>query len=81
LIDRVKVEGRNSRLVRVYEVFNADEPAMLEGKLANAADFDQALSYYQQQQFDKARPLFEQCLTRCPADPIARIYRNRCDGR
>jgi adenylate cyclase len=79
LIDRVKVKGRNSRLVDVFEVFNEDEPETLERKLANSGDFEQALSLYQQNQLDEARSLFEQCLNRCPGDPIARIYVNRCD--
>ncbi|NEP14377.1 MAG: response regulator [Symploca sp. SIO2C1] len=76
-IDRVQVKGK-SQLVTVYEVFDADEPRIKEGKLVTKSAFEEAWLLYNQQSFRKAAQLFADCLQQNPGDNVAQIYLERC---
>ena len=80
IIDRVKVKGK-SDAVTVYEVFDADPPAVCELKLASRSEFERALLLYNQQNFSEAARLFHGCLQQNPADNPAQIYLKRCQQR
>jgi hypothetical protein len=80
MIDRVKVKGK-SELVTVYEVFEADLPAIKEGKLATLEIFQGALSNYNSQKFREAEQLFTECLRLNPMDRVTQIYLQHCQER
>ncbi|MDJ0708338.1 MAG: response regulator [Leptolyngbyaceae cyanobacterium MO_188.B28] len=80
IIDRVKVKGKTN-FVSVYEVFEADPPKIRDRKLASKTNFETALLYYYQKDFQAAAAGFEQCLNANPADSVARIYLGLCERR
>lgn len=77
LIDRVAVRGRTSQ-ISVYEVFDADEPEVVQGKIATRPQFEQALIDYTQGQLAEAQAGFKACLNKNPTDTIAQLYLKRC---
>ncbi|MCG8363443.1 MAG: response regulator, partial [Pseudanabaenales cyanobacterium] len=77
VIDRVKVKGK-THFVSVYEVFEADPAKIRDRKMASKTDFEAALLYYYQQNFQSAAVGFEHCLKANPADTVARIYLELC---
>ncbi|MBW4679206.1 MAG: AAA family ATPase [Microcoleus vaginatus WJT46-NPBG5] len=76
-IDTVKVKGK-SQAVTVYEIFEADPPALKNGKLNTLQSFTEALALYNLKQFNNAARLFDDCLRLNPGDQVAQIYRQRC---
>jgi len=79
IIDRVKVKGK-STLVTLYEVFDAQPPAMVELKLATLDDFEQGVKYYHQGYLDEALANFKQVLKLNPHDKAAQSYLQRCNS-
>ena len=77
LMDRVQVKGK-SKIVSVFEVFDADPPEMLQRKLATRTAFEQALTLYHLQAFREAEELFADCLHQNPQDRVTQIYLQRC---
>ncbi|MCK5718982.1 MAG: response regulator [Thiomargarita sp.] len=77
MIDKVKVKGK-SQSVTVYEVFDADVAANKAGKLATLDIFNQALSYYEQNNYIQAAKLFKSCLDKNSLDTVAHIYLKHC---
>jgi len=80
LIDRVKVKGK-SKEVAVFEVFDGDPPEMRQAKLETIKIFEEGLLLYYRNSIDKAAQIFADCLRQNPADPVARIYLDRCFER
>lgn len=78
VIDRVQVKGKKEA-VTVYEVFNADEPEIIDVKCAMKNDFDTAFSLFQNSEFEAAQQLFRRCLKENPDDRVASIYIERCE--
>lgn len=76
-IARVKVKGKLER-VSVFEVFDADPPEILRGKLATKSIFEQALWLYSKQSYQEAAQRLQDCLDLNPADKVAQIYLERC---
>ncbi len=77
LIDNVKVKGKSER-ISVFEVFNADPIALLEGKLLTKKIFEEALFLYTQKSLKEATKLFTECLEKTPDDNVVKIYLERC---
>ncbi|MBE9114385.1 ammonium transporter [Lusitaniella coriacea LEGE 07157] len=75
-IDRVQVKGKSSK-VSVFEVFDADPPALRAGKSATRTIFEQGLVYYHQKNYRAATQCFETCLQKNPGDSVAKIYLRR----
>jgi class 3 adenylate cyclase len=76
-IDYVRVRGK-TQAVTLYEVCNADPPALREGKAATKARFTEALAALYDHRIDEARALFEECARRCPLDKAAHLHAVRC---
>ncbi|MDP2417280.1 MAG: bacteriohemerythrin [Hydrogenophaga sp.] len=76
-IDRIRVKGK-SQPHSVYEVFDADLPALREGKLATRHAFEEAVAYYHLNEIDRAEPLLQACLDQVPDDQPAQTYLSRC---
>ncbi|NER28041.1 MAG: ammonium transporter [Symploca sp. SIO1C4] len=76
-IERVKVKGK-SRAVAVFEVFDGDESAIKEGKLATKKIFEEAVLLYHRQSFQEAAQLFSDCVELNSQDLAAKIYLERC---
>lgn len=77
IIDRVKVKGK-SKMVSVFEVFDADPLELRAGKLVTKATFEQGLFLYSMNSFREAAQLFQDCLEIIPEDTAAQIYLKRC---
>ncbi|MDY6936150.1 MAG: response regulator [Cyanobacteriota bacterium] len=77
LVDRVKVKGK-SKLVSVFEVFDADPPSLREGKAATKTLFEQALVLHHMQIFEEAAAQFKICLKQAPEDTVAQAYLAGC---
>jgi class 3 adenylate cyclase/DNA-binding NarL/FixJ family response regulator len=80
IVDRVQVKGK-SKMVSVFEVFDADPPHIRESKLLTKTHFEQALVYYATQQWEEASKRLEKCLQKNPEDPVAQIYWQRCQNQ
>lgn len=76
-MDRVLVKGK-SHPVHIYEVFDADPPDLLEGKRLTLDIFENALSAYENKQFDSGLRQFNECLAICPKDQTVETYVRRC---
>jgi hypothetical protein len=77
VIDSVKVKGKSNTVV-VYEVFDADAPAMIELKLQTLRDFEQGFMCYHNGHIAKARPFFEKVNSINPTDQATLVYLERC---
>jgi class 3 adenylate cyclase len=80
VIDRVKVKGKTHHVL-IFEVFDADPPALREGKRQTLLLFNEAWTYYHQGQVELAFPLFEQVLQGNPEDTVAQFYLRRCEEK
>ncbi|RKZ73158.1 MAG: hypothetical protein DRQ57_15260 [Gammaproteobacteria bacterium] len=78
VIDAVKVKGK-SKEVTVYEIFDADTPESIALKKESLSTFQQGFVLYHCDQFNDARPFFEQVLQINPNDRTAQVYLERCD--
>jgi hemerythrin-like metal-binding protein len=76
-IERIKPEGLSIPL-SVYEVFHQEVSDIDSAKLATLEEFEEAVSYYQFQQIDKAADLFEEIVKKTPNDKAAKVYLQRC---
>jgi len=76
-IDRVRVRGKHLAQ-SIYEVFDADPPALKAAKLASRDTFEDALAHYHFRRMDAALTLFSDCLEHNPGDTPAAVYWQRC---
>ncbi len=76
-IDRVRVRGKHLAQ-SIYEVFDADAPALRAAKLASRDTFEDALAHYHFRRMDEALTLFSDCLEYNPGDTPAAVYWQRC---
>lgn len=77
IIDQVVPRGK-SETVTIFEVFDADLPAVLQGKLATRRLFELGVTHYGQQRYDEATQIFQNCLQQCPQDTVAQVYLQSC---
>lgn len=66
---------------KLYEDFSGDPPLVLQGKLASKDAYTQGLSYFYQQDYQKARDCLIQALRIHPDDHLAETYFKKCDQR
>jgi adenylate cyclase len=78
-IEQATVKGK-SKPVAVFEVFDADDPEIKDGKLVTRTIFEEALFLYHQQAFRNAAQRFEDVLKINPNDKVAKIYWRRCQS-
>ncbi|MCX8017352.1 MAG: hypothetical protein N2690_05570 [Rhodocyclaceae bacterium] len=76
-IDRVRVRGKHLAQ-SIYEVFDADPPALKAAKLASRDTFEDALAHYHFRRMEEALTLFADCMEHNPADTPAAVYWQRC---
>jgi len=76
-VDRVRVRGKEQPQ-SVYEVFDADAPALRLAKRLTKSIFEEALAHYHFGDIVKARRLLRRCLAACPEDRMAQVYVARC---
>lgn len=77
LIDTVRVKGKEEP-IDIYEVFDLDEPSMLEKKTKGCTVFPEALRAYKAGDFPRALELFTRCASECPGDTVSAAYVKRC---
>ncbi|MGB3188811.1 adenylate/guanylate cyclase domain-containing protein [Lyngbya sp. PCC 8106] len=80
LIDQVVVTGK-SKKVSVFEVFEADSPQVRQKKLETKTQFELAITYYYQEEYQQAIQLFSECLTENPTDTVALMYWQRLQSQ
>jgi PAS domain S-box-containing protein len=73
IIDRVIVKGK-TQSATIYEVFDADQPELVELKLKTLPDFKQGVESFHQHQFAQAQTFFEQVLQVHEHDKVAQTY-------
>ncbi len=79
LIDRPQIRGKQE-IQSVYEVFDADPPALRAAKRKTRNLFETALACVHLGYPDDAAVMLQQCLDLAPDDRPARIYLERCRG-
>jgi PAS domain S-box-containing protein len=77
-IDQFKAKGK-SKTVTVYEVFETDPPEVRDAKLATLNLFIQAVYHYHIGQFLDAKQIFNECVSKCKQDQVARYYLDCCE--
>lgn len=77
VIDRVTVKGK-TKPITVYEVFDAQPPAMIELKSTTLADFEQGFNCFHQEQFEQAQHFFDKVRQINPNDKAAQVYSEHC---
>jgi hypothetical protein len=77
IIDVVRVKGK-SEVVTVYEVYDADPPALLALKQQTQEDFEQGFVLYHMAEYGDARSFFERVFQINPHDQVVKIYLERC---
>jgi class 3 adenylate cyclase/CheY-like chemotaxis protein len=75
-LDRAIVKGRNEPL-SVYEILDAETPAIRNLKLQSMPDFEQGLEYYKQGALEAAQDCFSKVLEINPTDKTAELYLHR----
>jgi hemerythrin len=76
-LDRIRVKGKRQPQ-SVYEVFEADAPALRAAKLETRPWFEEAVACYHLREVGAAEPLLRRCLEAAPGDAAARLYLERC---
>lgn len=76
-LDRTHVRGKHDNQ-SVYEVVDADPPALRVAKKNTLGIFQQALAHYHLDSFSTAHAHFSRCLADVPDDSAARAYLLRC---
>ncbi|MDA0673171.1 MAG: response regulator [Cyanobacteria bacterium] len=79
VIDRVQMKGK-TLFVSVYEIYDADPPALRAAKAATKTQFESGLLLYFQGAYGDAAMVFRRCLEQCPEDHVAEIYLQRCQN-
>ncbi|OUS07722.1 hypothetical protein A9Q81_01190 [Gammaproteobacteria bacterium 42_54_T18] len=77
LLDIVKTKGKQQETI-IYEVIDADTDKSAELKAASMENFNNAISYFQAKDFEKALHLFGDIITLHPNDNPAIVYSTRC---
>ncbi len=77
-IDRTHVRGKHDDQ-SVYEVFDADPPALRVAKKTTLNIFQQALAHYHLGDFATASERFSRCLAEVPDDSAVGAYLHRCE--
>jgi two-component system sensor histidine kinase ChiS len=75
-VDKVQVKGKKDP-VSVHEVFDGDQPEVIELKELTKEDFEQGLCLYYDRKFSEASVKFNQVLEKHAEDRAARIYLKR----
>lgn len=76
-LDRTHVRGKHDNQ-SVYEVVDADPPALRVAKKNTLGTFQQALAHYHLGNFSAAHAHFSRCLAEVPDDSAAHAYLLRC---
>lgn len=78
-IERTTVKGK-AKPVAVFEIFDADDPEIKEGKLATKTIFEEGLFLYHKRDFKKAAQRLEDVLKINSKDKVAQVYWLRCQA-
>jgi class 3 adenylate cyclase len=76
-LDRVKVKGK-SKIVTIYEVFDADTENLIALKQQTSSDFELGVQLYHEDKCDEAYHYFKTTLQINPDDKVAEVYLQRC---
>jgi len=76
-VDKVRVKGKDIPVI-VYEIFDGDQPEVVQLKVETKANFEEGLRLYYDRKFAEASVQFNQGLGKYPEDKAARIYLTRC---
>ena len=77
LIDIVKTKGKQQETI-IYEVIDADSDESAALKTTSLEEFNNAISYFQAKEFEKALQIFNNIVTLHPKDNPAIVYSARC---
>ncbi|MFA6505119.1 MAG: response regulator [Treponemataceae bacterium] len=76
-LDNVRLKGK-TEAVPVYEMFDADPPALIEQKIATRDVFEKAIYEFHAGRYNSAIDLFQSLLPLSIADKPVEIYKTRC---
>lgn len=76
-VDIVQVKGK-SKVVTLYEIFDADSESLKKLKTDSMPDFYQGVLYYRAMEWEKALAAFSRALKIYPRDSVAELYVERC---
>jgi len=76
-LDRVRVKGK-SKIVTIYEVFDANTENLIALKQQTLQDFEQGVQLYHEYRHDEAYHYFKKTLQINPSDKVAEVYLQRC---
>jgi class 3 adenylate cyclase len=76
-VDKVRVKGKN-RPIKVFEVYSADPPEMIEKKDLTKIDLEKAINKFYDRDPKYALELLKRCKYNFPDDPVIRYHHDRC---
>lgn len=76
-LDKVKIKGK-SKIVTIYEVFDANTEHLIALKQQTLSDFEQGVHLYHEDKLDAAYDSFKKVLHINPDDKVAEVYLQRC---
>ena len=67
-----------TQATKIYEVFDMDPPEIIAKKEAIKTDFEAAMEYYRNRDFENAINNLQRCVKIYPDDSVLHIYLKRC---
>jgi len=75
-VGNIPLKGKQ-KLVSIYELFNGDNPVLLEKKIKFRSEFEQAIRLLDEKDFDQARSAFLNLRDKFPEDRTTQVYLNK----
>lgn len=75
-VGNIPLKGKQ-KLVSIYELFNGDDPDLLEKKIQYRPDFEEAVKLLDSKEFDRARLAFSHLNQKFPEDKTIMVYLNK----
>jgi adenylate cyclase len=77
-LDHIYIKGKTSN-IKIYEMFNVDNPDIITKKMQMMEDYNLGIKYYREASFSAALLHFKRCHEILPSDKVVKMYIARCE--